>query len=171
VSDRLAFPDGSEYAVLESPADPEHEPLVMEFLLKPRCVAPPPHIHPGRQRETFEVLEGAFELLRGRSWHRLSAGESYTVEPGEIHTFRNHEAVPATVRDVHDPAQSFERYIRRVHAVVTEHGFTKISPLAAVYLATLIREHSDTMVPAAPLRVPMTLMAGLGRLLRLRLPA
>lgn len=170
MSDRLLFPDGSEYTVVSSPADPGHEPLVMEFLLQPRCVAPPPHVHPRGQRETFEVLDGAFELQREGTWHRLDAGQSLTVEPGKVHTFRNHETAPARVRNVHAPAYSFERYIRRVHALVTEHGFTKISPRAALYLATLERQHHDTIVPGAPLRVPAALLATTGRALRLRLP-
>ena len=95
MSDRLSFPDGSEYVVVDSPPDPEHQPLVMEFLLAPHCQAPPPHIHPGAQRETFEVLDGAFELRRGRSWQRLEASQSLTAEAREVHTFRNHESGPA----------------------------------------------------------------------------
>jgi quercetin dioxygenase-like cupin family protein len=170
MSDRLAFPDGSEYAVLNSPADPERDPLLMEFLLQPRCVAPPPHVHPGGQRETFEVLDGAFELRRGRTWHRLEAGEALTIEPGEVHTFRNHETTPARVHNVHEPAHSFERYIRRIHAVAIEHDFSKVTPRAALYLAALMREHRDTIVPAVPLRLPIALLATIARVLRLRLP-
>ena len=171
MSDSLVMPDGSAYTVLDSPADPAREPLLMEFLLQPDCLAPPPHVHPGGQRETFEVQEGAFELLRGRGWHRLEAGQSLTVEPGEVHTFRNREAAPARVRNVHDPAHSFESYLRRLHAVVTEHGFTSISPKAALYLSVLLREHRDTIAPAGPLRLPMAVLATIGRALRLRLPA
>jgi quercetin dioxygenase-like cupin family protein len=171
VADRLTFPDGSEYTVLNEPADPQRDPLLMEFLLQPRCLAPAPHFHPGDQRETFEVLEGAFELRRGGGWHRLEAGQSLTVEPGEVHTFRNHESAPARIHNVHDPAHSFERYIRRIHAVASEHGFTKITPRAALYLAALIREHRDTIVPAAPLRLPTALLAAGARGLKLRLPA
>jgi len=170
MSDRLSFPDGSEYVVVDSPPDPEHQPLVMEFLLAPHCQAPPPHIHPGAQRETFEILDGAFELRRGRSWQRLEASQSLTVEAREVHTFRNHESGPARVRNVHDPAHSFERYIRRIHGVVTQHGFTRISPRAALYLAMLMREHADTIVPAMPLRLPTALAATAGRALGLRLP-
>jgi quercetin dioxygenase-like cupin family protein len=166
----MRFPDGSEYLVLDSPADAERQPLVMEFHLQPRCATPPPHVHPGGQRETFEVVEGAFELRHGRHWHRLEAGQSLTVEPGEVHTFRNHESTRVVVRNVHDPAHSFERYIRRVHAMAVEHGFTSISPKASIYFAMLMREHRDTIVTAGPLRVPMAALAGIGRALRLRLP-
>jgi mannose-6-phosphate isomerase-like protein (cupin superfamily) len=172
VAEALVFPDGSTYTVIGSPADPEREPLLMEFLLMPDCAAPPPHVHPGGQRETFEVVEGAFELRQGSDWHRLAAGESLTVKPGEVHTFRNREGAPVRVRDVHDPAHSFEPYIRRLHALVSEHGFTGVSPRAALYLSLLWREHRDTIVPAtAPQRVAMALLAAIGRALRLRLPA
>jgi quercetin dioxygenase-like cupin family protein len=170
VTDRLEMPDGTVYSVTSSASDPERDPVVMEFLLPPGCVAPPPHVHPGGQRETFEVLEGAFELRSGRDWQRLEAGQSLTVEPGTVHTFRNRAPGPARVRNVHDPAYSFERYIRRVHALATEHGFTRMSPRAALYLALLAREHGDTFVPAPPLRAPMTLLSYIARALRLRLP-
>lgn len=170
MTDRFELPDGTVYSVTGSPLDPEREPVVMEFVLPPGCVAPPPHIHPPDQRETFEVLEGAFELRSGRDWHRLEAGQSLTVEPGTVHTFRNREPGPALVRNVHDPAYSFERYIRRLHAVITEHGFTRLSPRAALYLSMLAREHNDTFVPASPLRAPMALLASIARVLRLRLP-
>jgi quercetin dioxygenase-like cupin family protein len=170
VADRLAFPDGSVYTVVRPAADPRRDPLVMEFLLQPRCPAPPPHLHPGGQKETFEVLDGAFELRQGGSWQRLEAGQALTVEPGEIHTFRNHETAPVRVHNVHEPGHSFERYIRRVHAVATEHGFAKVTPRAALYLAALMREHSDTILPAAPLRLPIATLAATARALRLRLP-
>jgi quercetin dioxygenase-like cupin family protein len=164
------MPDGSVYTFLDSPADPDREPLVMEFLLQPGCAAPPPHFHPGGQRETFEVLEGAFELRRGDAWHRLEAGQSMTMEPGDVHTYRQRESGPARVRNVHDPAHSFERYVRRTHALATEHGLTGISPKAALYIALLWREHADTIAPAPRLRVPMALLARAADLLRLRLP-
>lgn len=142
----------------------------MEFLLQPRCLAPLPHVHPRTQRETFEVLEGAFELRRGRSWHRLEAGQTLTIQPGEVHTFRNRERVAARVRNVHDPAYSFERYIRRLHALVSERGFAGIAPRAALYFAVLVHQHRDTEVPAVSLRLPIALMATIGRMLRLQLP-
>jgi quercetin dioxygenase-like cupin family protein len=168
----LVFPDGSTYTVISSPADPEREPLLMEFLLMPDCAAPPPHIHPGGQRETFEVTEGAFELRKDSDWHRVEAGQSVTIESGEVHTFRNREGAPARVRNVHDPGRSFERYIRRLHALVCQHGFTGFSPRAALYVSMLTREHSDTeAAPSAPQRAAMAALAGLGRALRLRLPA
>jgi quercetin dioxygenase-like cupin family protein len=169
MTDQLVFPDGSEYTFIDSPADPGREPLVMEFLLKPGCLAPPPHVHPQAQ-ETFEVLEGAFELQGAGKWQRLQAGESLTVEPGQVHTFRNREGAPVRVRNVHNPGHSFERYLRRIDALLSEHGFTKVTPRAAMHLSMLYREHDETIRPAPALRIPTRILATIGRALRMRLP-
>lgn len=165
------MPDGSVYAVTARPADPSREPLEMEFLLMPDCPAPPPHVHPAGQRETYEVLEGSFEVRKGREWRRLEPGESVTVEPGEVHTFRNRGPAPVRVRNLHDPGHSFERYIRRLHAVVTQHDFRGVSPKAGVYLSMLWAEHRDTIAPANPVqRLGMGMLATVGRAARLSLP-
>lgn len=165
----FTFPDGSEFTVLASPTDPRRDQLVMELILPPGCVAPPPHVHP-RSSETFEVLDGAFELKCEGKWHRLTAGELLTIEPGQAHTLRNREDLPVRVRNVHDPDDGFERYIRRIAALMREHQFAKVTPRAAVYLATLDQQHAETIRPAAPLRVPMRVLATIGRALKLKLP-
>jgi hypothetical protein len=74
------------------------------------------------------------------------------------------------VRNVHDPAHRFEHYLRQIDAVLREQGFTKVTPRAAVYLAMIDREHSETIRPAPALRAPMALLAALGRAMRLQLP-
>ena len=57
-ADKFTFPDGSEYAVISSPANPDSEPLVMEMVCQPECLAPSPHVHSSGS-DTFEVLEGS----------------------------------------------------------------------------------------------------------------
>lgn len=170
---RMRMPDGSEYAVLDRPEDPATGPLEMEFLLAPDCAAPPPHFHPGGQREAFTVVEGSFELLIGREWHRLETGDSREVAPGVRHTFRNRSGAPARIHNLHDPAHSFERYLRRLHALAIETGATSpTSPRMAIGLARLWEEHADTIRAAdAPLRLGLRVLAALGRLARIRPPA
>ena len=87
--DRLVFPDGTEYAFIDQPADPQTQPLVMEFLLQPDATGPPPHVHPAPVREAFTVTEGEFELMVDGGWRRVATGDSVTVDPGTTHTFRN----------------------------------------------------------------------------------
>ncbi|MFL5841245.1 MAG: cupin domain-containing protein [Thermoleophilaceae bacterium] len=169
--DRLVFPDGSEYAFLEKPADPRRDPLVMEFLIQPDAAGPPPHVHPAPVRETFTVTEGEFELLHGGDWKRLATGESLTVEPGTVHTFRNKSSGPVRIHNVHDPAHGFEQYMRQIYGLIQQHGFERITPKAALYMALLWREHPDTIRPgSAPMGAGMAALGGLARLMRLELP-
>jgi mannose-6-phosphate isomerase-like protein (cupin superfamily) len=170
--DALRLPDGAEYRVVSRPADPEREPLVMEFVLPHDCIAPPPHLHPGGQRETFEVVQGSFELLVGHEWRPLAAGESLVVESGVRHTFRNHSGTTAIVRNVHDPAHSFEAYLRRVVALARRSGGAgPTSPRMMLAFTRLWREHSDTIVPAdLPMRVATATMGRLARLLGVSAP-
>ncbi|MGH3111910.1 MAG: cupin domain-containing protein [Gaiellaceae bacterium] len=53
------------------------------------------HVHPF-QSERFEILEGTFELRRGRRKVTATAGDVVTVEPGTVHSFRNVGDTPAT---------------------------------------------------------------------------
>ena len=172
MSDSLAFPDGSVYRFLERPADPSAGPLVMEFELQPDCAAPPAHVHPAGQSETYECLEGWFEIVVGRDWQRLEAGQSLTVPPGRRHTFRNESGAVARIRNVHTPAHSFETYLRRLHAIACETGArSPNSPALVAKFALLWRQHSDTIAAAdVSLRVGLPVVAGAARLLRLRLP-
>ena len=125
------MPDGTTFEVVRSPADPERDPSEVAFTAQPGGPAPPPHIHP-RQRETFTLEEGDFELLLGGDWRKLAPGESVTVEPGATHTYRNKGTQTARVRTVHEPGLSFEQYIRDLHATVAEHDAVKITPGVAV---------------------------------------
>ena len=87
-SDRLQFPDGAVVTVLDSPSDPAHAPLVMEFMVPPGAMPTASHVHP-HQEETYAVQEGSMEILVGRSWSTLEAGQSATVPAGTPHAFRN----------------------------------------------------------------------------------
>jgi quercetin dioxygenase-like cupin family protein len=168
-ANQFTFSDGSEYVVISSPADPEHEPLVMEMTYVSHCLAPPPHVHPDGS-DTFEVLEGEIEVRANGKWHLLEVGQSITAQPGEVHTFRNRGSLPVRVRNVHDPAHRFEHYLRQIEAVLREQRLTRLTPRAAMYLAMIDREHQETIRPAVPLRVPMSILAWLGRALQIRLP-
>jgi quercetin dioxygenase-like cupin family protein len=164
----MEMPDGTTFEIVRSPADPERDPSEMVFTAKPGGPAPPPHVHP-RQRETFTLEEGDFELLLDGDWRRLAPGESLTIEAGQTHTYRNKGSATARVRTVHEPGLSFEEYIRELHATAVEHGVEKITPAMAARMAALWRRHSDTIRPGpAPLKLAFAVLGRVGPLLGAR---
>jgi len=162
------MPDGTTFEFVREPADPERDPSEMVFTARPGGPAPPPHVHP-RQRETFTLEEGDFELLVGGEWRKLAPGESLTIEPGATHTYRNEGTRTARVRTVHEPGLSFDDYIRELHATVIEHGVMKITPAMAARMAVIWRRHSDTIQPGPlPLKLAFGVLGRLAPLLGLR---
>lgn len=169
MADRLEFGDGTAWVFVSSPDDPDRDPVVIDFHMPGGAQAPPPHYHPNGQRETFEVLEGSFEIQLDGEWQQVAEGETAVVEPGVVHTFRNSE--PVVIRNTHTPAYSFERYMRRIHAFATERNLEKLTPVGVVAMARLWSEHPDTMRPGpAPLRIAMPVLATVGKVARVSIP-
>jgi quercetin dioxygenase-like cupin family protein len=168
MGETLTMPDGTSFEFVREPADPARDPSEMVFTAQPNGPAPPPHVHP-RQRETFTLEEGDFELLVDGDWRKLAPGESLAIEPGQTHTYRNKGTQTARVRTVHEPGLSFDDYIRELHATVTEHGSMKITPAMAARLAVIWRRHSDTIQPGdLPMKLAFGILGRVGPLLGAR---
>ncbi len=161
----LAFHDGSQFRVLRSAADTQGQALEMEMLFPPTTEDVPRHIHP-RQEERYEVLEGSFKVLVGREWRELGVGESATVPPGTVHTFRVPGDEPAWVRNLHVPALDFEDYFATESRLMREGKIKSYSsPAALLYYAALLRRYRHCMVMANPaLRALIFALAPIGSL-------
>lgn len=60
----------------------------MELRVPPHFVGAPAHLHE-RMPESFFMLEGRIELLKGETWSTLTAGCSAVIAPGVVHGYRN----------------------------------------------------------------------------------
>ncbi|HEY5051857.1 MAG TPA: cupin domain-containing protein [Solirubrobacterales bacterium] len=167
--DRFEMPDGSAYEVTAAAADSGGEFVGMDFTLPPGSVAPPPHVHP-TPAESFEVIEGALDLMVDGEWRTLAAGESASVPPEALHTFKNRSGKTVRVRNVHRPAVRFEDYIEHIYRLTKARGIRGAKdPRVPFYLSMLMLEYPDTIRPGrARERIGMNALAGLGRLFRLR---
>jgi quercetin dioxygenase-like cupin family protein len=163
------MPDGSVYEVTAAAADSDGEFVGMDFTLPPGSVAPPPHVHP-TPAEEFEVVEGSLDLVIDGEWRTLNVGESASVSPGALHTFRNRSGKTVRVHNIHRPAARFEDYIEHIHRLVSARGITGArDPRLPFYLSMLMLEYPETIRPGrARERIGMSALAGLGRLLRMR---
>jgi quercetin dioxygenase-like cupin family protein len=167
--DRFEMPDGSIYEVTAAAADSGGEFVGMDFTLPPGSVAPPPHVHPTPE-ESFEVIEGALDLMVDGDWQTLNVGESASVPPEVLHTFKNRSGETVRVRNVHRPAVRFEDYIEHIYGLMKARGIKGVKdPRVPFYLSMLMLEYPETIRPGrARERIGMGALAGLGRLFRLR---
>jgi mannose-6-phosphate isomerase-like protein (cupin superfamily) len=165
--DRFQMPDGSVYAVTSAAADSEGAFVEFEFVLPPGCVAPPPHVHRDLTEE-YEVLEGRFDVMVAGEWTTLAPGQTASVPPGELHTFRNRSGATVRVRNVHRPPARFEDYIEQIHRATRAAGIRRArDPRIPVYLSMITLEYPETLAPGRPQeRLLLGALARLGRLLR-----
>jgi quercetin dioxygenase-like cupin family protein len=162
------MPDGSTYEVTAATADSNGELVGMTFTLPPGSVAPPPHVHP-TPAEDFEVIEGTLELMLDGDWQPLSAGQSASVPPGALHTFRNRSGSTVRVRNIHRPAARFEDYIEHIYVLTRARGIKRAKdPRVPIYLSMLMLEYPETLRPGrARERIAINVLARFGRLFRL----
>jgi quercetin dioxygenase-like cupin family protein len=166
---RYEFPDGSIYDVLVSAADSGGARSEVQVILPPRPITPPPHIHPA-QSESWTVLEGSLDVLLGREWHTLAAGESREAPAGTVHTFRNRSGENVAMHVVHTPALEFERYLDRLYWLSAMNRIRNSRDLTSLlYNSLLLDTHRREQVLAGPgARVAVRTMAQVARMLRLR---
>jgi quercetin dioxygenase-like cupin family protein len=165
--DRFEMPDGSTYEVTEAAAEGEDRSVGMNFILPSGAVAPPPHRHP-TQTESFRVVDGPFELMVGGKWRTLQTGETASVPPEVVHTFRNRTGRTVVVHSTHDPAGRFEEFIEQICRVLPARGVASgKDPRVPIYLSMILLEYGDTIRPGRDReRFGINLMASIGRLLR-----
>jgi mannose-6-phosphate isomerase-like protein (cupin superfamily) len=164
--ERFAMPDGSEYVVLTPAAASGGAFVEMEFILPPRCVPPPPHVHRDGVEE-YEVLEGRFEVVIDGVWRELSVGDTATVPIGALHTFRNRSGASVRVRNHHRPAMGFEDFISAVHDATHAAGITcPRDPRIPLVLSRVMLSFDTTLAPGRRReRIPMRVLAALARAL------
>jgi quercetin dioxygenase-like cupin family protein len=166
---RFEFPDGALYEVVVPAGASAGARSEVEITLPPASVVPPPHIHP-RQQETCTVGDGTLDVLVGRQWRTLLAGESLTIPPGSVHTFRNRSAQNVTFRSEHTPALGFQQYLERLYwlsAMNRIRGRRDVT--SALYTSLLLDMHRSDQVPAgAGARIGVRALARVARLLRMR---
>ncbi|MGH3018919.1 MAG: cupin domain-containing protein, partial [Gaiellaceae bacterium] len=125
------------------------------------------HVHPF-QSERFEILEGTFELRRGRRKVTASAGDVVTVEPGTVHSFRNVGETPASFVCEVRPALQFERFIETMFGLAADGRTNRKGMPSPLRLAVIANAHFDDLrmpyVPAFAQKAALVAGAAVGRL-------
>jgi len=118
-------------------------PFEFELELGPGVGGPPMHSH-DEGDEIVEVLEGAIEFHVGGLWRRLDVGESLTLRPEDVHTFRNPSRTePVRCKVIH--GARFERVIEQpglfemcIYATDVDPGASRVaSPFMAATMKVI----------------------------------
>ncbi len=162
---------GMWWEITKSTADTGGERFEAINVIGPDFAGPPLHSHPSAE-ESYAVVSGTLDVCVGGEWKKLVAGESVTVPAGTPHTLKNESGAEVRLVNVHRPAQQFERFFRRLHAVACS-GRVTFPPKglrSAVLLAMLFSEHPQEIVSVKPPHWLMKALARVGRILGYKLP-
>jgi mannose-6-phosphate isomerase-like protein (cupin superfamily) len=168
--DTLTMPDRTSFLIIESAAESGGKRIEFEITMPPGAQGPPKHLHP-RQDERWSVIEGELALFVNDGWRTLGAGESLSIPPSTIHTFRNRSPGDVRFRDIHEPALDFQEYIEELHREAAAGRMTsRMTPSTLIHAAMVLRQHRTTQLSASPAqRMAETVLSGLGRALGYRL--
>jgi len=162
---------GMWWEITRTTADTDGEFFEAINVIAPGFAGPPLHIHPYAE-ESYHVLEGMMDVCVGGEWRQLAPGDSATVPAGVAHTLKNPHPVEVRLRNVHKPALAFERFFRRMHALVADGKLT-LPPRnfgSLIRISMLFVEHENEIVSVKPPHAIMRALAIIGKLIGYELP-
>jgi mannose-6-phosphate isomerase-like protein (cupin superfamily) len=164
-------PVGMWWEITRSTADTGGERFEAVNVLAAGFAGPPLHIHPTAE-ESYAVVSGVLDVCADRRWRQLGPGESVTVQAGTPHTLRNTSGAEVRLVNVHKPALGFERFFRRLHALVGS-GRVTLPPKglrSAILVSMLFTQHPREIVSVEPSRRLMRVLSAVGKLAGYKLP-
>ena len=159
-------PLGAKFIIKKTAVETNGQSFDMEWKLGPQTGGTPIHTHP-HSIETFEVLQGAFDVYVDGNWKTLSASEQLSVAKGVPHTFRNASNEPTRVIFSLQPAMKFDQYFESL-SKLADSGFIRSNQLtfkALLYLSVLMTSYQDEIQSVNPPNAIMQVFGFIGRLL------
>ncbi len=102
-------PLGMKFYIKKTAAETNGQSFEMDMELDPQKDAGIIHIHP-HAIESYEVLQGKFDVYVNGNWKTFSVGEKVAVEKGVPHTFRNTSNETTRVYNTHQPAMRYDQF-------------------------------------------------------------
>ena len=159
-------PLDTKFFIKRTGAETGGKSFEMEWELGPMTGGTPVHIHP-HAAESYEVIEGSFDVYVKDEWRTLKPGDRVTVEAGVPHTFRNASSEATRVYTVHRPAMRFGEYFYRLDRLVNSGVVSsgRMTLRAVLHLSILMTSYPNEIRPVRPPSPVMRVFAMVGRLL------
>jgi len=107
-------PLGLKFYIKKTAAETNGQSFEMDMELVPQTDAGIIYIHP-HAIESYEVLQGKFDVYINGDWKTLSVGEKAVVDKGVPHTFRNASNEITRVYNSHQPPMRFDQFFEALH--------------------------------------------------------
>src|SRR5579863_10421402 len=162
---------GERWEITRSTEDTSGEVFEATVWFDPRMPGPPPHLHPNSE-ESFEVVEGSFDVFKDGQWTTFRAGATGSVPRGVRHTFRNAADETAKVVIRIRPAGRSEVFFRHLHKLIGEGKVKRLppkEPRSAIYAVMLFDRYPDWTRPTGPMKGMFKALALVGKALRFEL--
>lgn len=140
--------------------------------LQVRHVAPRPtvmgvaHFHPALT-EVFTVERGRLRFTVDGEVYVLIAGDTITIEPGQVHSFENVSDGEMVLRQDVRPAGRHQEMFERIYALARAGRMTARGAPKGLFAAALVWESMDGYIAGIPPVVQRVFFGAVARLARL----
>jgi mannose-6-phosphate isomerase-like protein (cupin superfamily) len=162
-------PLGLKFSIKKTAAETNGQSFEMDMELDPQRDAGIIHIHP-HAIESYEVLQGKFDVYINGNWKTLSVGEKAVVEKGVPHTFRNASNETTRVYNTHQPAMQFDQFFEALYKLANS-GVSKSTQRRQrtfkdiLYVSVVYTSYPDEIQSVRPPYAIMQVLGFVGRLL------
>jgi len=166
-------PLGMKFYIKKTAAETNGQSFEMDMELVPQTDAGIIHIHP-HAIESYEVLQGKFDVYVNGKWRTLSVGEKAVVDKGVPHTFRNASSETTRVYNIHQPVMRFDQFFEALHKLANA-GISKstqrrqLTFKAILYVSVVYTSYKDEIQSVRPPNALMQVFGFIGRLLGYKL--
>ena len=164
-------PLDTKFHIKKTAAETNGQSFEMEWELGPQAgLGRIIHIHP-HAIETYELLQGKFDVYINGNWRTLSLGEKVAVEKGIPHTFRKTGNDTTRVYNTHQPAMRFDQFFEGMYKLTNSDGgkSNKMTLKAILYLSILYTSYKDEIQSVRPPNAIMQVFGFIGRSLGYKL--
>jgi len=162
-------PLGLKFYIKKTAAETNGQSFEMDMELVPQTDAGIIHIHP-HAIESYEVLQGKFDVYINGDWKTLSVGEKAVVDKGVPHTFRNASNEITRVYNSHQPPMRFDQFFEALHklansGVSNSRQRRQRTLKALLYVSVVYTGYLDEIQSVRPPSAIMQVFGFMGRLL------
>jgi len=140
-----------------------------QILIKAGADGPPLHTHP-EQEEYFKIIKGQLQVYHANKWVIVHEGEEIFTPKNMVHSYRSRDTEDCLFAYHLTPRRNFSTMLQTFEKLTNEGKLKSTSDIQSIiYLAMAFKKYSSEIVSTKPPAFVMSMMAGIGKLLRFKI--